>query len=53
MKSLPSSDVSRGDDRFARTTEYASQVETLITASLHVIRELHNHNIRHRVTVLK
>lgn len=52
IKSLPSSNVSRGDNRLARTTEYASQVEALIAASLHVIGELHNHNVCHRVTVL-
>lgn len=51
-KSLPSSNVSRGDNGFARTTEYASQVEALIAASLHVIGELHNHNVCHGVTVL-
>lgn len=53
MNFLPSPNVSRCNDCLARTTEYASQVETLITTSLHIIGELHNHNVRHRVTVLQ
>lgn len=52
MKILPSTNVSRCNNCFARTTEYASQIEALIATSLHVIRELNNNNVCHGVTVL-
>lgn len=48
----PSANVSRGDNRLARTTEYASQIEALIAAGLDVVRELHNHDVGHHIAVL-
>lgn len=50
---LPGANVAGSDDRLARATEQARQVEALIASSLHIVRELHHYDVGHRVAKLK
>ncbi len=52
MVYLPCSNIPRRYDRFTRSTENASQIESFITSGLNIVTELNNNNVGHRVAVL-
>lgn len=50
---IPSSNVTRCNNRFSWSSKQTSQIESLIASCLYIVTKLNNNDVCYRVTILK